>query len=256
MTARGLLAFIGALAICICPGCWASSAPDVPPKDVPPDVIEIIKAIDAGNEGRLQTLLENGAVPTPAGSPLSPIHAAITHFENGKLFCDTKAMRLLLDHGANPNFIDQYSGFAPLEEALSMGEMECITLLRAAGVNIETHGNSIQSLMQFAVKGTVRSGDITLLSLVKSWGVSPNVVMGEGRAFTALHEAAWITSAEKADLVVEELLRLGADPCIRDRGETALDVAEDIKSSPIVQARLRSAMTACPGRLTTRLSGP
>jgi ankyrin repeat protein len=251
MRTHGVLAFVSAIAFMICPGCWESPMPDVPQ-----DVIAIIKAIDAGDEGRLQTLLENGAVPTPAGSPLSPIHAAITHFADGKLFCDTKAMRLLLDHGANPNFIDQDSGFAPLEEALSMGEMECITLLKAAGASINTHGKSGQSLMQFAVKGVVRSQDITLLQLVKSWGVSPNVVMGDGRAFTALHEAAWINTPQMADIVVHELLRLGADPCISDRGQTPLDVAENLKGSPVVQAMLRSAMKECPGRLTTRSSGP
>jgi ankyrin repeat protein len=243
MKARSLFAFIPAIAFCICLGCSKFSGPGAPQ-----DVIEIINAIDMGDEARLQTLLEKGAVPTPNGSPLSPIHAAITHFAEGKLFCDTKAMKLLLLHGANPNFIDRDSGFAPLEEALAMGEIECIMLLRNAGASIDTHGESQQSLMQFAVKGVERSGDIALLQLVKSWGVSPNVGMSDadGRSFTALHEAAWMITSQMQDSVVAELLRLGTDPCVRDRGQTALDIAVNLKRSPIVQARLRSAMTACP----------
>jgi len=224
-------------------GCAKSSRPQVPPS-----VIEIIRAIDAGDDNLLRTALENGAKPTPDGSPLSPIHAAITHFANGKLLCDTKAMKLLLEHGANPNFVDQDSGFAPLEEALSMGDLKCITLLKAAGASTDTHGTSGQSLLQFAVKGVERSGDITLLRLVTSWGVSPNVGAGrsDGRSFTALHEAAWMTSSSVQDSVVVELLRLGTDPCIRDRGQTAFDIAENLKRSAVAQAALKSAMTACP----------
>jgi ankyrin repeat protein len=237
-------------ATCMLLGCSKPSNPTVPQNviAVPQDVVEIINAIDMGDQTRLRALLENGAIPTPDGSPISPIRAAITHFANGALICDTKAMKLLLEHGANPNFIDQYSGFAPLEEALSMGEMECITLLRNAGASIDTHGKSGQSLMQFAVKGAERSGDIALLQLVVSWGVSPNAGIGgqDGRSFTALHEAAWILPPAKQEAIVAELLRLGTDPCIRDEGQTALDVAENLKRSPTAQASLRAAMTACP----------
>lgn len=236
-----VLSLIAATLSCV--GCSKVSAPAVPN-----DVVEIINAIDEGELARLQLLLDKGAAPTPIGSPLSPIHAAITHFANGKLVCDTKAIQLLLAHGANPNFIDQYSGFAPLEEALSMGETECIMLLKNAGANINVHGTSGQSLLQFAVKGVERSGDISLLQLVTSWGVSPNVGVGraEGRSFTALHEAAWINNNPQIqDLVVAELLRLGTDPCIRDRGQTALDIAENLERSPVAQAKLKSAMRAC-----------
>jgi hypothetical protein len=237
-------------ATCMLLGCSKPSNPTVPQNviAVPQDVVEIINAIDMGDQTRLRALLENGAIPTPDGSPISPIRAAITHFANGALICDTKAMKLLLEHGANPNFIDQYSGFAPLEEALSMGEMECITLLRNAGASIDTHGKSGQSLMQFAVKGAERSGDIALLQLVVSWGVSPNAGIGgqDGRSFTALHEAAWILPPAKQEAIVAELLRLGTDPCIRDEGQTALDVAENLKRSPTAQASLRAAMTAGP----------
>jgi ankyrin repeat protein len=244
MIPRPVLPFVLAAAMCVLPGCGKPSR-----AAVPKDVIEIINAIDVGDEARLRALLENGAVPTPDGSPLSPIHAAITHFSNGKLVCDTNAMRLLLDHGANPNFIDQYSGFAPLEGALFMGEMECITLLRSAGASINTHGKSGQSLMQFAVKGAERSGDIAILQLVTSWGVSINVRGTGGRTSTALHEAAWINMPQIADSIVAELLRLGADPCIpAGDGQTPLDIAINLERSPKVQARLRSAMTMCPQR--------
>lgn len=244
MIARPVLTIVLIAAMCVLAGCGKPAR-----AAVPKDVVEIINAIDVGDQARLRALLENGAVPTPDGSPLSPIHAAITHFSNGKLVCDTDAMRLLLDHGANPNFIDQYSGFAPLEGALFMGDMECIRLLRNAGASIDTHGKSGQSLMEFAVKGAERSGDVAILQLVTSWGISINVSSTGGRTFTALHQAAWINTPQIADSIVAELLRLGADPCIpASDGQTPLDMAINLKRSPKVQARLRSAMTACSQR--------
>jgi hypothetical protein len=245
MTTRSAYAIGTAITYCICSGCS-----EVPGSDVPQDVVQIIIAIDNSDVAGLRTLLENGAIPTPDGSPISPIRAATTHFENGKLVCDSEAMKLLLDHGANPNFIDQYSGFAPLEEALAMGDRECIMLLRNAGASIDTHGASGQSLLQFAVKGVERTGDITLLGLVVSWGVSPNVGVddADGSSFTALHEAAWMITPKLQDAVVAELLGLGTDPCIRNRGQTALDVAENLKRSPNSQALLRAAMKSCPPR--------
>lgn len=87
---------------------------------VPQGVIDIIHAIDAGDLSKLESLLEGGAAPTPKGSPLSPIHAAVTHFHEGQLVCDSRALKLLLEHGADPNFVDQHSGFSALEDVLAM----------------------------------------------------------------------------------------------------------------------------------------
>ncbi len=212
---------------------------------VPRGVIEIIRAIDAGDLSKLKDLLEGGANPTPKGSPLSPLRAAITHFENGQLVCDDAALKLLLNHKADPNFVDQYSGFSALENALSMGDIRCATLLREAGASINQRGHSGQSTLQFAVKGALRTGDIGILKLVLSWGVDPNVLGGGD--YTALHQAAWPTPGQDATPVVAELLRSGVDPCIvNKRGQRALDLAMNLESSASVQKLLADATRECP----------
>jgi ankyrin repeat protein len=208
-------------------------------------VIDIIHAIDTGDVSKLKSLLDGGATPTPEGSPLSPIHAAATHLRAGRLVCDSAALKLLLEHGANPNFVDQDSGFSPLEDVLAMGDTECALLLKEAGADVNQHGKSGQSILQFAVKGAIRSGSVDILKLVLSWGVDPNVLSG-GRTNSALHEAVWATPGQDVVPVVEELLRSGADPCITNRtGDTALDVATYLKRSASVQKLLTEAMRKC-----------
>lgn len=215
-------------------------------ENVPQDVIEIIRAIDAGDMPRLRRLLERGAVPTPTGSALSPIHAAITHFRDGQLICDSTALKLLLDHGADPDFVDQDSGFSPLEDTLAMGDMTCASLLKEAGADVNKRGLSGQSILQFAVKGAIRVGDMRILKLVFSWGVDPNV-LGRSRAWTALHEAVASNPGQDSAPVVAELLRSGVDPCIADSdGETPLDAAINLNRSSSVQRLLTDAMHACP----------
>lgn len=213
---------------------------------VPQSVVDIIHAIDAGDLGRLKTLLEGGAVPTPSGSPLSPIHAAITHFRNGQLICDSAALELLLLHGADPNFVDQDSGFAPLEDALSMGDLICARLLKDAGADVNRGGNSGQSILQFAVKGAVRVSDVAVLEMVLTWGVDPNV-RSEPRAATALHEAVWASPGKNVVPIVAELLRSGANPCIAtSSGDTPLDHAKFLNRSAALQKLLADAMSNCP----------
>ena len=142
----------------------------VPAAVVPADVISLIHAIDEGDRAKLKMLLDAGAAPTPHDSPLSPIHAAITHFQGGKVECDSEALTLLLDHKADPNFVEPDSGFSPREDALSMGDMLCAAKLKKAGANLYQHGQSGQSALQFAVKGAVRTGDTSILKLVLSLG--------------------------------------------------------------------------------------
>jgi len=217
---------------------------------VPGDVVEIIRAIDANDIPKLTALLDRGATPTPKDSPLSVLHAAITQFRDGKLICDDTALQLLLDHGADPNFVDQDSGASALEDALAMGDVRCAALLKQAGANVRAHGHSTQSALQFAVKGAVRTADTRILKLVLSWDIDPNISSG-GRVSTALHEAAWANpaQADAAGAVITELLRSGADPCIADsEGNTALDIARNLKRSASIQRLLADAMRECAGR--------
>lgn len=230
-----------ALGLCLS-GCgWTTQAPKVPE-----DVLDIIQAVDEGDHAELERLLKGGATPTPAGTPLSPLHAALTHFGDGKLGCDSTALKLLLDHGADANFIDDDSGFAPLEEALSFGDIECARLLKAEGADVNRHGRSGGSTLGFAVKGAVHTNDTSILKLVLSWGVDPNVLDRDYDS-TALHEASGTIPGQDAAPVIEELLRSGTDPCIVDsRGATAWDSVNTAERSTARRKQLADAMRACP----------
>jgi hypothetical protein len=212
----------------------------------PDDIVQIINAIDGGDTEALGRLLDAGAKPTPPGSRLSAIHAAITHFKRNKLGCDSIALNLLLTHGADPNFVDDWSGFAPMEDALAIGDMNCATMLKDAGAKVTTRGKSGQSLLQFAVKGAVRTGNPQIIDQVVAWGVDPNILSAE-RGFTALHEAVWQTPGQPVDPVIAELLHVGTNPCATNSsGQTAFEVAVDIKRSESMQRLLRNAMKSCP----------
>jgi ankyrin repeat protein len=211
----------------------------------PDDVVSLVNAIDRNDMRELETLLESGARATPPGSPLSPIHAAITHFSNGRLFCNMAALDLLLKHGADPNFIDNYTGFAPLEEALAMGDLDCARSLRKAGSDPNIRGRSGQSILQFAVKGAVRTNDTALLGMVLDWGVDRNVLSYPVR-WTALHVAAAIPNAE---FVVADLLARGVDPCIKDQyGITARDVAAVTRNPSKEKLRMLDGAGKCKWR--------
>ena len=209
---------------------------------LPPDVAKIIDAIDKGDTSRLKSLLEAGAEPTPRNSPLSPLHAAITHFHDGQLMCNSVALKLLLENGADPNFVDQDSGFAPLEDGLQMGDIECAKALKHAGARIDSPDPKKPSILDSAVMGAVRTNDTRVLELALSWGIDPNK-QSRGRSGTPLHEAVFW----KKDQVVDELLRNGVDPCIADAsGQTPLDMAINLKRSKSIQRLLTDAMRACP----------
>jgi len=228
-------------------GCGAAES-DPGPEGItaaPAGIVQIISAIDGGDTEALSRLLDGGAKPTPPGSRLSALHAAIMHFRRNELGCDSVALKLLLSHGADPNFVDDWSGFAPMEDALAMGDMGCATLLKNAGAKMTTHGKSGQSMLQFAVKGAVRARNPDIIRQVVAWGVDPNV-LSKDVGFTALHEAVWQTPGQPVEPVIVALLRAGTDPCIvNGRGQTALQIAVNIKREEAIQKLLRDRMKSC-----------
>ena len=151
-----------------------------------------------------------------------------------------------------------------------MGEIKCAKLLKNAGADLDVHGKSGQSMLVFAVKGVVRTGDIEVLNLALSWGLNPNVLDANGSAYSPLHEAAWQMPGHDARPIIVELLRSGADPCIVNKhGATAWDIAHmvtgslatipgqtkakitsGLERSAAVEKLLADAMTACPPTAT------
>ncbi|HEX7238248.1 MAG TPA: ankyrin repeat domain-containing protein [Gammaproteobacteria bacterium] len=209
----------------------------------------LIHAIDDGDLAELRALLESGIEPTPSDALLSPLHAAITHFADGQLDCHAAAVELLLSHGADANFLDPYSEFLPMEEALAMGSVRCAELLRDAGASVAAIGPRGQTMLDYAVQGAMRKRDETILKLVLSWGVDPNVrgPLGNGeRRWTALFETTSRANGGVGAAAADVLLKAGTDPCYRDEnGDSALDQASRFSQDTELIELLRRAMTTC-----------
>jgi ankyrin repeat protein len=220
-----------------------------------PQLNELIRAIDINDDVHVRALLDGrGVNPNTNGGWRTPLAAAIQQFRDGKLSCNHELVALLLKHGADPNAVDERLHSIPLHQALSMGDIECVNLLTAAGVDIKRIGPTGQSVLDMAVKGSLHARDLGPLKLVLSWGVDANSVnavvpKSGGRQWTALFTVA--TSNHDADpatleRVMIELLRAGADPCFKDvNGRTALDIGGNFEAPKIVLDLLAAAMTKC-----------
>jgi hypothetical protein len=213
-------------------------------------IVAVINSIDSGDRAELKGLLESGIQPTPPGAPLSTLHAAITHFGDGRFECDAGAVELLLVHGADANFLDPGSNFLPLEEALAMGSVRCAELLRDAGARIDQMGPRGQSMLDYAVKGAMKNQDATILRLALSWGIDPNVLGApgsSGQRWTALFETTSPANGRGGVRVAQELLRAGTNPCYRDEdGVSALDEALRYGGGSDLVDLLRGEMRKCP----------
>lgn len=63
----------------------------------------LLAAVNSGNTPRVRELLEAGAQPDALKVSRSPLVSAIHHIENGRFVCSIDIVRMLLEHGADPN---------------------------------------------------------------------------------------------------------------------------------------------------------
>jgi Ankyrin repeats (many copies) len=187
----------------------------------------LVEAIGQGDLEAVRRLLEAGTDPNESIGSRGVLASAITNFKDQKLACNLEMLRVLLKHGANPNKIDPLFKSLPLHEALGMGDMACISLLREYGANPDVGQGDQQSSMTYATKGAVLTGNLKLLELPIAWGVDPNI-RGGGRGWTALFEAIFAKNLT----VVKALIALGVNPCVRDENGTApIDYARSVRGS-------------------------
>ena len=107
-----------------------------------PDTEELCSAIKAGDIGRARRLLTSrpGLVNSTEGTP-PPLHWAIYHDRS-------KAVELLLDHGADLELRDRDRDATPLDYAIVYARTEIIRVLVSRGANLDGR-------MQLAVKGAL-----------------------------------------------------------------------------------------------------
>lgn len=206
-------------------------------------VSPLVEAINAGDVEKARALLKAGTNPNESNGRRSAMGSAIAYFKDQKLACNLAMVRILLDHGADPNKIDPIFGSLPLHDALALGDLACVDLLRMYGAKPDADPRDSQASMTYAVKGAISTGNLKVLEVPISWGVDPSV-RGGGRGWTALYEAVFHDNIK----VVKVLLALGVNPCIRDSGGgTALDYARAVgASSDIVDALAKA--TKCSNR--------
>ena len=167
-------------------------------------------AVRAQHSGLVERLLARGAhVDGRDNQGLTPLHDAACAG-------DARCARLLLDHSADANAVEEDQRKTPLHCAAEAGSIETVQLLieRGAAVDGQDQGGLTP------LHGAAFMNHEPVVGLLLDAGARPNA--RDPRGETALFKAVVAASAEAAACLVER----GADPNLPDlRGRTPLDVA-------------------------------
>jgi ankyrin repeat protein len=175
------------------------------------DVTPLLVAVAAGDVEQVRVLLSEGAKPDDPAAGRSPLIQAITLRDGHAMRCDLPIVRLLLEHGADPNRPDARIGSLPLLTAFAVGNIECAQALRNAGAPVNSRDSGGHTILFSAVGTASRSGDMSLIDVALKWGIDKNDQSADG--FTALHYAVW----NQSPAVVKALLQRGVDPCVKNQ---------------------------------------
>lgn len=131
---------------------------------------------------------------------------------------NAKMVNFLIAAGAEIDFYS-YNGWTPLTVAAHNGNSEVVKALLAAGADPDYRDNDNITALYYATKTKKITTDV--INYLAAAGADMNATQDKYR-WTALHVAASKNYTETA----EQLLKLGADPDVRDvDGDTALHLA-------------------------------
>jgi hypothetical protein len=201
------------------------------PGDRPSDDIEVLELLYAhglgSGDGGVWARRLGDSLPSPSDGVAELLqHAAEFGLE--------RRLRLLLDHGADPNRAGGhpiYAGRSPYAGAMRNGNVTIAALLEQAGANVDGL-DAVDRVIARAIAGDPSAGEdaglvaaaierdptaiVRAAILRRVAAIRVMVTLGwniDARdRGTALHEAAWHGDRP----LVDELLALGANPTIRD----------------------------------------
>jgi ankyrin repeat protein len=212
------------------------------------DIDAFVRACSSGDVEALRALLQHepSLADTQVASGGTGLHLAVRH---------PGAMRVLLEHGADPNSRDAGDHASPLHVAAAQGCLESVRLLLDAGADVHGHGD----LHNGDVIGwAMRKGNQAVIDLLLSRGArhhifsamalrdlalvqrlvedDPQALQRRRSRFecgqTAVHAAfappdgLGFLSGDPDYAMLALLIRLGADlEATDDKGRTPLDVA-------------------------------
>ncbi len=247
----------------------ALAEPDTWPsliKDAATRELLLLFAAESHNKEAMEKLLQLGApaecAPYFNTTPLSYVSGKLRGGECDFLeICEvdsyegqTELIKLLLQHGANPNTPSGLAQLTPLMLAVRSGNTEAVQLLLQAGARVNTRDSNGMNALHWAVAEKrhhmlpllveaelqehpyrVTQLDAALLTCY-SMGEKYNTSLRTG--MTPLH-----TAAELADEIgIRFLLSMGANPHIPDRfGRKAIDLLPE-KAAPALRQLLEQAM--------------
>jgi ankyrin repeat protein len=198
----------------------------------------LVKAVRAGDVGRMKAMLDEGADPNTTDEQGTPA------VMNAVLYAGPQALKLLIDRGANPNAKDQMGGNALVWAA---GNPEKARILINAGADV----NAVSRMGRTALHNAAAvSGGAPIVKMLLEKGARvdardnlegiPVIPTGGGKG-TPLIEAARVGDVESVAL----LIKAGADVNATDhRKATALSEAALYGRRDIVNLLLENKASA------------